>query len=68
MNAAADWDYYGPYVMVGELSGQASPAQIEFATEAIDFYVGGAQNVDLVHLPGLVDLITDAEFLYGTHR
>ena len=34
----------------------------------VDFYIGGIENMNMENLDGIIDMFTDAGFLYGLHR
>ena len=41
---------------------------VQRAHELLEFYVGGVENIDVEHQQGMIDIMTDSIFLYGTHR
>ncbi len=40
---------------------------IDICNDALDFYIGGVENFNEEHLSGIIDALTDAWFMYGTH-
>ena len=38
------------------------------AYAVVDFYLGGIENMTMEHLQSIIDIFTDATFLYGLHR
>ena len=38
------------------------------AHAVVDFYLGGIENMNMDHLQSIIDIFTDATFLYGLHR
>ncbi len=65
---AADWDYYGPYLLLGVLDrDEITQEHIDICNDALDFYIGGVENFNEEHLPGIIDVLTDSWFMYGTH-
>ncbi len=65
---AADWDYYGPYFLLGVLDrDDITQEHIDICNDALDFYIGGVENFNEEHLSGIIDALTDSWFMYGTH-
>ena len=38
------------------------------AHAVVDFYLGGIENMSMDRLQSIIDIFTDATFLYGLHR
>ncbi len=67
--SAYDYEWYGPYLTLGVLSrDEVTQEDIDVYLDALDFYIGGLQNYNEEHLPGITDMLTDAWFTYGTHK
>ena len=42
---------------------------MEKSIKALEFYIGDAENnVDEEHMQGIIDILTDADFLYGSYK
>ena len=42
---------------------------MEKANQALEFYIGDAENnVNEEHMQGVIDILTDADFLYGSYK
>ena len=45
-----------------------SPQDIENANKILEFYVGSVENINEEHMQEVIDMFTDADFLYGTFK
>ncbi len=65
---ASQWDLFGPLMLLGKTNRKdVTQEDIEICNEALDFYIGGVENFNEEHLSGIIDALTDAWFMYGTH-
>ena len=70
------WEYYrnnSDTTIPMMLFGLATPSEVtdldrQRAHELIEFYVGSVENINKEHKQGMIDMMTDSVFLYGTHR
>ena len=64
-----NFDILGPLQLfnIGNAS-EITSKDIQNAHEIVEFYVGSIENIDSSHIQGLVDMLTDATFLYGTRK
>ena len=64
-----NFDILGPLQLfnIGNAS-EITSKDIQNAHEIVEFYVGSVENIDSSHIQGLVDMLTDATFLYGTRK
>ena len=63
-----NFDTLGPKQLFDIISSDITPKDIENAHAILDYYVGSVENINKDHQQGMFDMITDAFFLYGTHR
>ena len=47
---------------------EITPKHVKIAYEVFEYYIGSVKNINEDHLQGLIDLFTDATFLYGIHK
>ena len=51
-----------------ELKKKKTDKSLFKAHAVVDFYLGGIENMNIDHLQSIIDIFTDATFLYGLHR
>ena len=51
-----------------ELKKKKTDKSLFKAHAVVDFYLGGIENMNMDHLQSIIDIFTDATFLYGLHR
>ena len=61
-----NFDIIGPAMLFGKTD--ITDLDVQRAHELLEFYVGGVDNIDVEHQQGMIDMMTDSIFLYGTHR
>ena len=54
--------------MMGPGSDKKQTQTFFKAHAVVDFYLGGIENMNMDHLQSIIDIFTDATFLYGLHR
>ena len=67
-----DWkngfDIYGPMQLFDISGSDITSKDVENAHKILDYYIGSVENINTEHQQGIFDMMTDATFLYGTHR
>ena len=64
-----NFDILGPSALFNiALASDITQEDVEKAHQILDFYVGGPDNIDQGHTQGMLDMMTDAGFLHGTHK
>ena len=62
-------ELYGPRSLFGVASkSEITTTDTEKARKVIEYYVGSYENINKEHTQGLIDMYTDASFLYGTMK
>jgi len=63
-----NWDSYGPGLLFDRIQEEITDVDVAKAHAVVDFYLGGIENMNMDHLQSIIDIFTDATFLYGLHR
>ena len=64
-----NFDTYGPKHLFN-IANQSDimPEDVEKAHKILEYYVGSIDNINEDHMQGMFDMLTDANFLYGTYK
>ena len=63
------WDTVGPLGLFDIANPEEITVEdVEKSHQLLDYYVGGVENIDMVHLQGLIDMFTDSTFLFGVFK
>ena len=64
-----NFDILGPSALFNiAMASHITQEDVKKAHQIIDFYVGGSDNINQEHTQGMLDMMTDAGFLHGTHK
>ena len=61
-------DFIIPMMLFGLEPSEVTDLDRQRAHELIKFYIGSSDNINKEHKQGMIDMMTDSVFLYGTHR
>ena len=63
-----DADTIMPMMLFGLEPSEVTDLDRQRANQLIEFYIGSSENINEEHKQGMIDMMTDSIFLYGTHR
>ena len=57
-----------PMMLFGLEPSEVTDLDRQRANQLVEFYIGSSENINEEHKQGMIDMMTDSIFLYGTHR
>ena len=57
-----------PMMLFGLEPSEVTDLDRQRANQLVEFYIGSSENINEEHKQGMIDMFTDASFLYGVHN